>query len=68
MLKFEGVGELTKFQTKSSGGGSISISIDLALNEDNAKMAMQQGKLFAFTMDFTSLALEEAEGQNVMEF
>lgn len=60
---FETKANIKKFATQASKGGSIVLSVEMPLTDDNALLAGSQSKDCVVTLDFDNDSIERVEGQ-----
>ena len=60
---FETKANIKKFATQAAKGGSIVITIEMPLTDDNALLAGSQSKDCVLTLDFDNDSIERVDGQ-----
>lgn len=68
MEKFQTKATIKKFATQASKGGSIVITLEVPLNEENSKIAFNQNGACIATLDFTERGKDDFERQMGFDF
>jgi len=63
---FEIKAAVKKFVTQGSKGGSIVLTMEMALTDENALLAGSQNKECLLTLDFDNDSVEKATGQEML--
>lgn len=67
-VHFETKANVKKFATQGSKGGSIVLSLELPLTDENVSLAGTQNQMCVVSLDFARDAVEKADGQKMMDF
>ena len=65
---FEFLANVKKVSTMAAKGGSIVLTLEMPLTEENALLASTQNKDCSVSLDFTNEGVEEAQGQKSLDF
>ncbi len=68
MEKFQTKATIKKFATQASKGGSIVVTLEVPLNEENSKIAFNQNGACIATLDFTERGKDDFERQMGFDF
>jgi hypothetical protein len=65
---FEFVASVKKFATQASKGGSIILTLEMPLTDDNCLLSAAQNKDCVVMIKFDNDSIERANGQNELDF
>ena len=66
--QFDFLGNVKKVATQAAKGGSIVLTLEMPLTEENAMLASTQNKDCAVSLRFDNQSVEEAQGQGELDF
>lgn len=67
-LQYATKGSVKKISTQASKGGSIVITIEVPLTEDNAMLCATQNRDCAVHLSFDAESIDEVQGQGKLPF
>ena len=68
MTQYQTKAIVKKFSTQGSKGGSIVVSVEMPLTDENVLLASKQNSTGILTLDFSEQAKDKYEGQHGLDF